>query len=268
MYQARRSSRSEFVPIRNLQYHVRLWGTPTPGQAPLVHGAWLDGRGRVVPVRGGRASPAGRIRDCAGLARLRPDRNALAPTTTGSPTTWPTWTSCSTTTAPTRRWTWWATAWAATWSCSTPARGPGASAGWSIWKALACPPPGPPRRRGATPAGWTSSRRCTGATWRSSPTPTPAGVASRLMKTNPRLSQDKADWLAPHWARPNAQGQWEIMGDPAHKIVNAPNCFGWTRCWPCTASHHRAGAGGGSHRRQPRPVVEGQIHPGPSTTSG
>ena len=48
-----------------------------------------------------------------------------------------------------------------------------------------------------------------------------AGVASRLMKTNPRLSQDKADWLAPHWARPNAQGQWEIMGDPAHKIVNA-----------------------------------------------
>ena len=43
MYQARRSSRSEFVPIRNLQYHVRLWGTPTPGQAPLVmvHG-WMD----------------------------------------------------------------------------------------------------------------------------------------------------------------------------------------------------------------------------------
>ena len=24
------------------------------------------------------------------------------------------------------------------------------------------------------------------------------GVARRLMKTNPRLSQDKADWLAPH----------------------------------------------------------------------
>ena len=31
------------------------------------------------------------------------------------------------------------------------------------------------------------------------------GVASRLMKTNPRLSQDKAAWLAQHWARPNAQ---------------------------------------------------------------
>ena len=47
------------------------------------------------------------------------------------------------------------------------------------------------------------------------------GVASRLMKTNPRLSQDKARWLAQHWARPNAQGQWEILGDPAHKITSA-----------------------------------------------
>jgi pimeloyl-ACP methyl ester carboxylesterase len=47
------------------------------------------------------------------------------------------------------------------------------------------------------------------------------GVANRLMKTNPRLSQDKADWLAQYWARPNAQGQWEILGDPAHKITNA-----------------------------------------------
>ena len=47
------------------------------------------------------------------------------------------------------------------------------------------------------------------------------GVARRLMKTNPRLPQDKAQWLARHWARPNAQGQWEILGDAAHKITNA-----------------------------------------------
>ncbi len=47
------------------------------------------------------------------------------------------------------------------------------------------------------------------------------GVASRLMKTNPRLSQDKAQWLAMHWAKPDGKGGWEIMGDPAHKIVNA-----------------------------------------------
>ncbi len=47
------------------------------------------------------------------------------------------------------------------------------------------------------------------------------GVARRLMKTNPRLSEDKAQWLAGHWAKRNAQGQWEILGDPAHKITSA-----------------------------------------------
>lgn len=47
------------------------------------------------------------------------------------------------------------------------------------------------------------------------------GVARRLMRTNPRLSQDKADWLARHWAAPDGQGQWRILGDAAHKITNA-----------------------------------------------
>jgi len=46
------------------------------------------------------------------------------------------------------------------------------------------------------------------------------GVAARLMKTNRRLSQDKADWLARHWARPGPDGQWRILGDAAHKVVN------------------------------------------------
>ena len=50
---------------------------------------------------------------------------------------------------------------------------------------------------------------------------TVSGVASRLMKTNPRLSQDKADWLAGHWAQQNADGQWQILGEPGHKVVNA-----------------------------------------------
>ena len=47
-----------------------------------------------------------------------------------------------------------------------------------------------------------------------------AGVAARLMKTNRRLSQDKADWLAQHWARPGPDGQWRILGDAAHKVIN------------------------------------------------
>ena len=51
------------------------------------------------------------------------------------------------------------------------------------------------------------------------------GVARRLMKTNPRLPQDKADWLAGHWAQPETQADgstaWHILGDPAHKLNSA-----------------------------------------------
>ncbi|UUZ64557.1 alpha/beta hydrolase [Polaromonas sp. P1-6] len=47
------------------------------------------------------------------------------------------------------------------------------------------------------------------------------GVARRLMKTNPRLSLEKASWLASHWARPDAAGKWQIRGEPAHKITSA-----------------------------------------------
>ena len=46
------------------------------------------------------------------------------------------------------------------------------------------------------------------------------GVAQRLMKTNPRLSAEKAHWLAPHWSRQGGDGRWHILGDPAHKRTN------------------------------------------------
>ena len=49
-------------------------------------------------------------------------------------------------------------------------------------------------------------------------------VAQRLMKTTPRLPADKAAWLARQWARPQADGQWRVLGDAAHKIVN-PTLF-------------------------------------------
>ena len=43
MYQPRRIFRNQFVPIRNLRYHVLTWGDPAPGKVPLVmvHG-WMD----------------------------------------------------------------------------------------------------------------------------------------------------------------------------------------------------------------------------------
>jgi pimeloyl-ACP methyl ester carboxylesterase len=43
-------------------------------------------------------------------------------------------------------------------------------------------------------------------------------VAARLQKTNPRLPAERAAFLAQHWAAQNGQGEWEILGDPAHKM--------------------------------------------------
>ncbi len=45
-------------------------------------------------------------------------------------------------------------------------------------------------------------------------------VAARLCQNNPRLSADKANWLAPHWAAPGDDGRWHVQGHPAHKHVN------------------------------------------------
>lgn len=45
-------------------------------------------------------------------------------------------------------------------------------------------------------------------------------VVDRLQKTNPRLSSKRAEFLAEHWAVRNASGEWEILGDPAHKVSN------------------------------------------------
>jgi pimeloyl-ACP methyl ester carboxylesterase len=45
-------------------------------------------------------------------------------------------------------------------------------------------------------------------------------VVRRLQKNNPRLSDARAAFLAPHWAAQNAQGRWEILGDPLHRNSN------------------------------------------------
>jgi pimeloyl-ACP methyl ester carboxylesterase len=45
-------------------------------------------------------------------------------------------------------------------------------------------------------------------------------VAKRLQKTNSRLADDRAAFLAQHWSRKNVSGEWEILGDPAHKLTS------------------------------------------------
>ncbi|MCY0911514.1 alpha/beta fold hydrolase [Massilia antarctica] len=47
--------------------------------------------------------------------------------------------------------------------------------------------------------------------------PSQAAVAARLQKTNPRLLDERAQFLAQHWSAQNAAGEWEILGDPNHK---------------------------------------------------
>ncbi len=43
-------------------------------------------------------------------------------------------------------------------------------------------------------------------------------VADRLQRTNPRLTRDKAMFLARHWARALPDGRVELNSDPRHKI--------------------------------------------------
>ncbi|MBC7414055.1 MAG: alpha/beta hydrolase [Herminiimonas sp.] len=47
--------------------------------------------------------------------------------------------------------------------------------------------------------------------------PSQAAVAGRLQKTNPRLTDARAAFLSAHWAAPNAAGNWVILGDAGHK---------------------------------------------------
>ena len=45
-------------------------------------------------------------------------------------------------------------------------------------------------------------------------------VAARLKQNNPRLSDDKARFLAQHWAKQVAPGEVHLRSDPKHRIVN------------------------------------------------
>ncbi|HVE90516.1 MAG TPA: alpha/beta hydrolase, partial [Burkholderiaceae bacterium] len=45
-------------------------------------------------------------------------------------------------------------------------------------------------------------------------------VAARLMKNNPRLSVERAAFLAHHWSESDEAGRFRVAGDPAHRIVN------------------------------------------------
>lgn len=223
MYQALRHSRSEFVPVRHLSYHVRLWGSPADTRPPLVllHG-WMDvaaswqfvvdamaaDRWIVAPDWRGFGLTGGGKVDNYWMPDYLADLDWLLDHYAGA----------------------------------APVDLVGHSMGGNVAMQYSGVRPQRVRRlvnlEGfGMPAlkaeqaperygKWIDEiKRLHRGEMNLASYAAVDGVARRLMKTNPRLSQDKADWLAVHWsaAKPHADGpdRWEILGDPAHKIINA-----------------------------------------------
>ena len=232
MYQVKRICRSEFVPIRNVNYHVRVWGEPNPDIAPLVlvHG-WMD-------VAASYQFLVDSLSDAFFANRL-----IIAPDWRGYGLT---------TAAPVDNY-WFADYMAdldflldhygAGYAADQRVDLVGHSMGGNVVMMYAGVRPERIRRLvnlegyGVPPSRATSAPKRY-ATWmdelkalqkgeiRLKPYDSAEGVAQRLMKTNPRLardaaSRDRAAWLSRHWAVENAVGQWEILGDPAHRIAGA-----------------------------------------------
>jgi len=222
-YQPLRAARSEFVPVRTLDYHVRLWGQPSAAQPPLVllHG-WMDVSASWQFV----------------VDAMTQDRFVIAPD----------WRGFGLTPGGGADNYWMADYMAdLDWLLDhyvrdRPVDLVGHSMGGNVAMHYGGVRPArvrrlvnlegfgmPAFRADEAPgryARWIDElKRLHGGGMALSTYPTPEGVARRLAKTNPRLDGAKAAWLARQWARegdgPDGERRWEILGDPAHKIVNA-----------------------------------------------
>lgn len=222
MYQVQRTSQSQWVPLRGCRYHVRHWGTPAPGATPLVlaHG-WMD------------VAASYQFMVDAFSEAFVSQRPIIAMDWRGYGLT---------ETPPTD--SYWFPDYLADLDALLDALYPdqavdlvGHSMGGNVVMMYAGTRPERIRRLvnlegfglAATQAAQAPTRM---AQWLDElqaqrtgdnalkPYPDAAAVAARLMKTNHRLSQDKALWLAQHWAQPGPDGQWRILGDSAHKVIN------------------------------------------------
>jgi len=219
MYQARRPFRSEFVPIRNLDYHVQVWGEPGPGKTPLVmvHG-WMDVAASYQFV----------------VDAFGEDHYIIAPN----------WRGYGKTKVPQTD-NYWVPDYLADldflldhYAPDQPVNLVGHSMGGNVVMLYGGVRPQRIRRlvnlEGfGMPATIPAQAPGRFATWMDELKKLHAGemelkaydsadgVARRLMKTNPRLGADKATWLARHWAAENADGSWSILGDAAHKVTSA-----------------------------------------------
>jgi pimeloyl-ACP methyl ester carboxylesterase len=219
MYQPKRIPSNQFVPIRNLKYHVLVWGDPAPGKVPLVmvHG-WMDVAASYQFV----------------VDAFAQDHYVIAPD----------WRGYGLTESPTTD-NYWLPDYLADldflldhYSPDAPVHLVGHSMGGNVamqyagsrpervsklinlegfGMAVTRPSMAPKRY-----AKWMDELKAFHrGEMELKPYGSVDGVASRLMKTNKRLGRDKADWLARQWAREGADGKWRILGDAAHKITNA-----------------------------------------------
>jgi pimeloyl-ACP methyl ester carboxylesterase len=219
MYQVLRPPQSQTLRIRNLNYHVQVWGTPSPDKIPLVmvHG-WMD-----------VAASYQFVVDALSHAHyvIAPDWRGYGQSSHGGVDSF-----------------WFADYLADLdflldhYSPGMPVNLVGHSMGGNVVMMYAGIRPERIRRlinlEGfGLPASKPSHAPKRYAKWMDElkllhrgemdlkPYPNVAGVARRLMKTNPRLTADKAHWLAQHWASEDAQGQWNVQGQAAHKVSSA-----------------------------------------------
>ncbi len=221
MYQVQRPSRSDFLPIRGWRYHLRSWGEPDPQRPPLVlvHG-WMDvaaswqfvvdamreSRHIVAPDwRGyGDTTFDGAAPDSYWFPDYLGDLDALLDTLFGERAIDLVGHSMG--------------GHVATLYAGARPQRVRRLVNLEGFGMPASKPSQAPKRY----AQWLDEIRSARAGEMDlSSYEDASGVARRLMKTNPRLPQDKADWLARQWARPGADGRWAILGDPAHKVTNA-----------------------------------------------
>jgi len=219
MYSIQKPSRSEFVPIRHLRYHVLQWGTPSPDKTPIVmvHG-WMDVAASFQFV----------------IDALKDNHCIIAPD----------WRGFGLTETPDVDHFFFPDYLADLDQLLDHYVGDrqvhliGHSMGGHVATLFAGVRPErlqtlinlegfglPATRPAQAPTRLTQWMNELKALQRGEmdlkPYPSLEAVAQRLIKTNPRLGADKAHWLAQHWARANAQGEWRILGHAAHKVVNA-----------------------------------------------
>ncbi len=217
-YVVRRESRSEFLPVRGLRYHLRHWGDAslvTPERPPLVmmHG-WMDVGASFQFV----------------VDALAEDRYVVAPD----------WRGFGLTDTPQEDSYWFADYLGDLDAivAATLSRFPGVtqidlvghSMGGNVVMLYAGVRPALIRRlvnlEGfGMPATIPTLAPKRYAAWLDElkepveirPYKSMDAVAARLRKTNPLLPANRAAWLAGHWSRQDENGLWQILGDPAHK---------------------------------------------------